>query len=363
MPNADPISPATPSLAQAASCFVGIILIIAPGLVLLQIDLHVLLFACLCWSALHAAALGYRYADIRGLMAEAINRALPALYIFLLIGMVIASFMHSVSIATLMHLWLGWLSPGLFLAIGMVLCAVMSLATGTSWGTVGTLGVVFIGIGDTLGLAPGLVAGMVVCGATFGDKMSPVSDTTNLAAMSAGTNLYRHIYAMLFTTVPSFLLALLVFAFIGMTASSGALSREVIDATRLALETGYGLNPLVTLLPIVCLATLSIRRQAAEVAMTASIVTAVLIAMVYQQQDPVKVLNALWQNSPGTTGIPNLDELLGRGGIASMSWTFLLAIMALALGGILHGARFLDVLLSGIISRVRRPTHRVLFGD
>ena len=148
-------------------------------------------------------------------MTGSLTRAMPAIYIFILIGMVISSFMHSGTIATLMYYGLSWLSPSLFLAVGMLLCALMSVATGTSWGTVGTLGVVFIGIGSAMNIPLPLVAGMVVCGATFGDKMSPISDTTNLAAMSAGTNLYRHIYSMLFTTVPTFILTFLIFLVIG----------------------------------------------------------------------------------------------------------------------------------------------------
>ena len=169
------------------------------------------MFICLIWVGANIRYLGLHYAEIRTLMGQAIHRALPAIYIFILIGMVISSFMHSGTIATLMHYGLTWLTPGLFLPLGMILCALMSVATGTSWGTVGTLGVVFVGMGDTLDIPIPLVVGMVVSGATFGDKMSPISDTTNLAAMSAETGLYRHIYSMLFTTVPSFLIALILF--------------------------------------------------------------------------------------------------------------------------------------------------------
>ncbi len=342
-----------PGFAQALLCFVVIILIIAWGLFRLAVDLHSLMFLCLLWAGAHTSWLGYRFVDIRALMGEAIARALPAIYIFFLIGMVIASFMHSGTIATLMYFGLGWLSPALFLVLGLVLCALMSLATGTSWGTVGTLGVVFIGIGDAMGIPLPLVAGMVVCGATFGDKMSPVSDTTNLAAMSAETNLYRHIYSMFYTTAPSFLLAMLLFFGIGMAYSGTALAGNEIDAIRSALATRYQLFPLVTLLPLLVLASLSLRRVAAEVTMSISVLVAVAVAILYQGGSGVVVLNALWANTPGDTGIASLDELLGRGGVYSMAWTMLLAIMALALGGILHGSGILRALLAGIISRVK----------
>jgi NhaC family Na+:H+ antiporter len=351
-----PILPRPPSFLQALICFAVIVITIAGGLFGLSISLHALMFLCLLWAGLHAYSLGHDYLQIRELMNSALTRAMPAIYIFILIGMVISSFMHSGTIATLMYYGLSWLSPSLFLALGMLLCAVMSVATGTSWGTVGTLGVVFIGIGSAMNIPAPLVAGMIVCGATFGDKMSPISDTTNLAAMSAGTDLYRHIYSMLFTTVPTFGLTFLIFLMIGLDYGDQNLELSKVTSIQAALAINYSLAPLVTLLPLVLLATLSIRKVPAEVTMSCSIVLAVLIAVVYQGENPIAVLNALWENTPESTGIQSLDALLGRGGISSMSWTLLLALMAIALGGVLHGAGILKALLAGIIARVQRTT-------
>jgi NhaC family Na+:H+ antiporter len=343
----------SPGLPHAAVCFLGVVLLLALGLFRWSIELHSLMFLCLLWTGCNARLLGFDYGQIREQIGAAITRALPAIYIFILIGMIIASFMHSGTIAVLMYYGLDWLSPGLFLAMGMVLCAIMSLATGTSWGTVGTLGVVFIGIGETMGIPLPIVAGMIVCGATFGDKLSPISDTTNLAAMSAETTLNRHIFSMLYTTVPSFVLALLIFAVIGLGFTDQNLALGDIAAIRDALAERYRLSPVICLLPLVVLIVLSARRVAAEITMAASIVSAVLVAMFYQGTDVVEVLNALWANTPGTTGIDSLDNLLGRGGITSMSWTLILALLALALGGILHGAGFLHALLAGLVARIR----------
>jgi len=344
----------SPTFFQSLICFSVIVITIAGGLFGLGISLHALMFICLLWCAINAFSLGFGYLQIRELMTNSLTRAMPAIYIFILIGMVISSFMHSGTIATLMYYGLSWLSPSLFLAIGLLLCALMSVATGTSWGTVGTLGVVLIGIGGAMNIPLPLVAGMIVCGATFGDKMSPISDTTNLAAMSAGTDLYRHIYAMLFTTVPAFLFTFILFLVIGFTYADQNLNLDEVKAIQTALARTYDLNPLVTLLPLILLASLSIRKVPAEVTMSCSIVLAVLIAMFYQGTSPILVLNALWENTPKSTGIQNLDALLGRGGISSMSWTLLLALMAIALGGILHGAGFLSAPLAGIIKRVKR---------
>ncbi len=341
-----------PSFNQALLCFSSIIVIIAGGLYWLEASLHSLMFICLIWATLHATWLGYTFAQIRALMTAALEQALPAIYIFILIGMVISSFMHSGTIAALISFGLDWLSPSLFLCVGMVLCAFMSLATGTSWGTVGTLGVVFMGIGSAMEIPSPLVAGMIVCGATFGDKMSPISDTTNLAAMSAETSLYRHIYAMVFTTAPSFTLTFFIFLLLGLTYSDQDIANATINNIQTALSDTYGLNPVFTLLPLLVLSVLSIRRAAPEVAMVASITTALVVAWAYQGDSVAHLLNALWLNTPGQTGIASIDSLLGRGGISSMSWTLILALMAIALGGILHGSGILIQLLAGIIARV-----------
>ncbi|MFT5579958.1 MAG: NhaC family Na+:H+ antiporter [Paraglaciecola psychrophila] len=349
-------TPRAPSFLQAIVCFGGVIAIIACGLFFFAISLHSLMFLALLWSGLNAYYVGHNYQSIRAAMSDSVSRALPAIYIFILIGMVIASFMQSGTIATLIYYGLALLSPAYFLAAGLVLCALMSVATGTSWGTAGTMGLVLMGVGAAMGIPLPLVAGMVISGATFGDKLSPISDTTNLAAMSAGTDLYRHIQSMLMTTAPTFVLVFIVFLLIGQQYADGALAAGDLNAIQQALAGHYQLSALVTLLPLLVMILLSARRVEAEVAMSASIICAVVIALWYQNQQLSVVLNALWSNTAPSTGIENLDALLGRGGISSMSWTLILALMALALGGILQVAGFLPVLLSGFIARLKRAT-------
>ncbi|MFT7131931.1 MAG: NhaC family Na+:H+ antiporter [Cyclobacteriaceae bacterium] len=344
----------TPSFFHALICFAVVVLMISTGLFVFSISLHSIIFMALVWVGINARLLGHDYASIQSMMSEAITRALPAIYIFLLIGMVIASFMQSGTIATLIYYGLELIEPSLFLFTGLLLCCLMSVATGTSWGTVGTLGVVFMGIGAALEVPLALVAGMVVSGATFGDKMSPVSDTTNLAAMSAQADLYDHIKTMLYTTVPTLVIVMLLMLWFGFSQSDAVMPHAKIQGIQVALDGSYGLNPLLTLLPLLVMVVLSVRRVSPQVSMTMSILSAVAIAVIYQGATIPSVMNALWSNSAGTTGIASIDSLLGRGGISSMSWTLLLSIMALALGGVLFKAKILQVLLAGSISRVRR---------
>jgi NhaC family Na+:H+ antiporter len=264
--------------------------------------------------------------------------------------------MQSGTIATLIYYGLALLEPSTFLITGLLLCCLMSVVTGTSWGTVGTLGVVFIGIGSVMELPLPIVAGMVISGATFGDKLSPISDTTNLAAMSAETDLFSHIKAMLYTTLPTLLLVMLILLVLGVSYSGNQLPDADINSIQAAIGSSYHLNPLVTLIPLLVMVVFSMRKFSAQVSMSLSILTAVVIAIIYQGVDFVTVANSLWSNQAGTTGIENIDQLLGRGGISSMSWTLLLSIMALAMGGILYKSGFLEVLLAGVIKHIKGAT-------
>jgi NhaC family Na+:H+ antiporter len=270
--------------------------------------------------------LGFNYEEIKSAMISGIQKGLGAIFIFFLIGILVAALIESGTIGGLIYYGLDLLHPTFFLPAGLVLCSLMSLATGTAWGTIATIGVVLMGLGSALGIPLPLVAGMVVSGASFGDKMSPVSDTTNLAAMSAGTDLY----------------------YSGQTLSP----EELLTYTQ-HLEIEFAINPL-TLLPLFVLLTLSIRRTPAELSMLASVGTAMVLAVAMQDRTIPQVLNSLHTGYVASTGLEQLDTLLSRGGITSMMWTMSLALIALSLGGILDRAGFVRVLLSGMLMRIKR---------
>ncbi len=343
----------TSSLLHAILVFSVLILMISFGLFMMKISLHIILFFVMIWVALNARLLGYDFEQIRAMMSNSLSKSLSAIYIFCLIGIVIASFMHSGTVVALIYYGLNWITAQWFLPIGLILCSIMSISIGTSWGTVGTLGVVFMGIGAVLNVPLPLVAGMVISGATFGDKLSPVSDTTNLASMSAGTGLYAHIKSMLYTTIPSYLIVIVLYAYMGYQTSNTTSFIE-ITAFQEVLAQHYKLNFFITLTPLLVMLVMSVKKYAPEVTMTASIVVAVVIGILYQGHSVSEVANALWQNQPADTGTPMLDKLLGRGGLFSMAETLLLSIIAIAMGGILHGASFLRVFLQGIIKRIKR---------
>ncbi len=343
----------SPSTLQAIFCFSGILLIIGTGLMLFNISLHILLLLALVWTGIHGSRLGLSFPDIRQAMTNGILKGMGAIYIFLLIGLVIASFIESGAVAVLIHYGLSILSPEWFLPLGLLLCSVMSLSTGTAWGTVATAGVVLLGIGSALNIPLPIIAGMIVSGASFGDKMSPVSDTTNLAAMSAETPLNKHIRIMSLTTGPSYLLALALFTWIGMNFSGGEWSSAPVTEIQQGLESVFVISPWA-LLPVVIMVILSQKRMAPELVMLVSITIACILAVTLQGAALSDVLNSLQQGYQSRTGIENLDNLLTRGGIMNMMWTLSLSLIALALGGLLQQLGIMQALMKGLLARIRQ---------
>ena len=322
------------------------------GLFTFSLSLHALLLTSLGALMVCGRLFGIGIDELRGGLFQGIQDAIPALVIFLMIGVLMASFMLSGTVPSLLYYGLYLLSPEWFAPATLILCAVMSSATGTSWGTVATLGVALTGLGQVFGLSPALAAGAAIAGASFGDKMSPISDTTNLAALSSGTDLYRHIRSMSLTTMPTFLIAGGVLTWVGYQSGEQTLPPATINALSSTLEAEFNLSWL-TLTPIALMAFLAIRRIPAETTMFLTSVYAMAIAMSLQGAPLSQVMAAVYDGTPFETGQAALDTLLNRGGMASMAWTLTLALIAVALGGVLRTLGVFEVLVTTLIKKLR----------
>ncbi len=339
-------------LFEAIICFIGIVFIIGFGLFKYKISLHILLIICVIWAGLFMYKGCKSFTSIRNAMNSGVQKALGSFYIFILIGIIISAFMQSGTIATLIYYGINILGASYFLPAGFILCSIMSVATGTSWGTAGTIGVVLMGIGSALGLPPAIVAGMVISGACFGDKMSPVSDTTNLAALTADTDLYKHIKSMLYSTIPTFIICIIIFWIISLNYSDNSIPQQEIATLKQSILNTYNINPVV-LLPIIIMFALMILKVPAEPSMIIAIAVAVFISVVIQNANFTDALNNLHSGYKPNTGLKSLDDLLSRGGLKSMMWTFSMAFIALALGGILDKSGVIKKLIQGILKSVK----------
>lgn len=313
------------------------------------------LFVLLCVTALMARRLGHRFDEIETAIRSGIQLALPAVLILIVVGGLIGVWIGSGTISTLISYGLDVLSPKWFLPASFVLCSIVSLACGSSWTTAGTMGIALIGMGRTLGLDPAMVAGAVVSGAYFGDKLSPLSDTTNLAPAIAGTTLFAHIHSMLFTTLPTFVIALGLYTWLGLSGKGGAaVDASEIAAMQAMLAKLHVISPWMLLPPVVVLG-LAVTRQPALPSLVAGVVVAVVLAMTVQGASAQQLALQFLEGFKAESGNAGVDKLLSNGGMESMLYTILLITVATGMGGILERARFLEVLMAALQRLVKRP--------
>ena len=350
-----------PSVIQSLLCISGILFFVFFGLLVLKTSLHSIILLSLLWVILHAFYLDQDQARLKQGMSSAIQKSAPVFLYFILIGAVIAAFTMSGAIPTLIYYGLNFISPQNFLPIGMILCSMMSLAIGSCWGTIGTIGVALMGVASILHIPAPMAAGMIVSGAYFGDKFSPISDTTILSALATDTDLYTHIKGMTYSIIPAYLISFCVFWFIGKhyVVDNPAYLQDIASIQQLIgthVHIGF-----MTLLPIFAMLALSLKKKPAELSMLVSIVIALGISFFMQHLTLIEVLNSLFSGPHfSRTGSIILDTALSRGGIQSMLWSMSLALLILALGGLLDNYQFISTLFARMIYRLKHPVSLVL---
>jgi len=322
------------------------------SLFVLKAGLHGTLLISLTFIATYLVVLGYSYSDIKTAMFAGLSKSMPAMVIFLLIGIVIVTFIQSGTVPTLIYYGLKFIDPVIFLPAGLILCSLMSLATGTSWGTVGTGGIVLLGIGYAMGFPLPIVAGMIVSGATFGDKMSPVSDTTNLASISAETDLYSHIKSMSYTTAPTYLITLVVFTIVGFNIEFQDSHLHNITSLMDSINSNFNVNVLM-LSPMLLLLILSFKKVPAEAAMLISSLFAAVITVLFQNFDLQTVVSGLYDGNSQSTNNEVLDTLLNRGGMVDMTWTFTISLLAIAMGSMLDKFNIMQDIVKSFLYAVK----------
>ncbi|MDE6271916.1 MAG: sodium:proton antiporter [Muribaculaceae bacterium] len=300
----------------------------------------------------------------RGLL-RSMRQTLPAVPMLFLIGSVSATWMLSGVVPLLIDQGLHLIDPKMFLIITCVVCAIISVLTGSSWTTIATIGVAFMGIGGMLGYSPGWIAGAIISGAYFGDKVSPLSDTTVLASSSCGVDLFSHIRYMLLTTIPSILIALAVFGTVGFSIdiTSAAAESKMTEALRHT----FNLNPWIYVIPLLTLILIALRINTL-ITLAVSSLLGLAGVFIFQPQILGQIHpgagDHLWPSiiagfkMIGTsthlaTGNPALDDLVETGGMAGMSPTVGLVLSAMLFGGVMMGTSVLNIITSRFTSLLR----------
>lgn len=312
-----------------------------------------------------------RWQQLEDAIVQNMRSATPALIILLLIGAIAGTWMASGVIPTLIYYGLKILHPSIFLPASCIICAVISLLTGSSWTTIATIGVALMGIGRALGFEDGWIAGAIISGAYFGDKISLMSDTTVLASSTAEVPLFKHIQYMMITTTPSLIIALIVFTFIGLSASPASAT----DANEIsqALNATFNISPWLLIVPVLTAILIS-RRLPAIITLFASAAMAA-VAMVIAQPDILlsiaqsdsasfmtslkAVIIAATTSTSVETGNVLLNDLVATNGMGGMMNTVWLIICAMCFGGVMYGSGMLSA-ISQIFVRIARRTVSVV---
>lgn len=302
---------------------------------------------CMIW--------GFKWEDIESKFAEGIKSTAMPIVLLIVIGMMVASWILSGTIPTMTYYGMKLLAPGQFLFLSCILCSVMSVCTGTSWGTVSTLGVALLGVAMGLGIPIEMTAGAIVVGSFFGDKMSPLSDSTVLAASCARVNLLDHVKHMFYSTVPAMAVSLVLFFVLGFKFKDGAISGADYDEILAGLDASFNLN-LLTLLPPIVVLVLVLMKKPAIPTFGAGIVVAFIIGIVTQGADPIEMLNAMSKGVSMETGISIVDKLVNRGGIVSMLDTIGLILSAAIFAAPMRASGSVNAIFEAVKKVAKTPT-------
>ncbi|WP_438764771.1 Na+/H+ antiporter NhaC [Kushneria sp. TE3] len=375
----DATSPRAPGMLDALFPIVAVIIMLALSVTLFGADAssgptQIALIMGAMLAAVVGLKNGHRWAAIEEGINHGIHLSLGAILILLSVGAMIGTWTLGGVVPTMIHYGLEILSPRYFYATACLLCALVSVSVGSSWTVAGTIGIGLIGIANGLGLSTAITAGAIISGGYFGDKMSPLSDTTNLAPASAEAELFAHIRHMLWTTTPSLILALILFLLLGLGGPDQAATPERITDIQQILSDHFTISAWL-LLPLLALLVMAWKQMPAFPTIFIGALLGVVFALIFQREAVVGLADtpslgyamallkgswiALYDGYSAHTGNEAIDALLTNGGMASMLTTVWLILSAMTFGGVIERLGLLERAVSGLL-RVARSTSSLI---
>ena len=360
-----------PSLTEALIPIVFLIMLLSFNVLFwkdtLQGANQVALMTAAALAGILGLRMGYTWTHMRDQIVKTIGTAMPAILILLLIGALAGTWLISGVVPALIYYGLDILYPSIFLFAAVVIGGIVSLATGSSWSTIATIGVALLGIGDAMGFDKAIVAGAIVSGAYFGDKMSPLSDTTNLAPAVAGTDLFTHIRYMMYTTVPSMSLTLIIFLIIGFTYHTGITPTHVKEV-QTTIEHTFYITPWLFLVPVILFVVI-LKKMPPLPALSVGVVLGAIAAVIFQphiienlthisgnyaKASYIGVMQAIYGKTAIITENPAMNDLFSTGGMAGMLQTIWLILSAMTFGGIMESNGMLRKITSTVLGMVKK---------
>ena len=333
-----------------------LVAMLAIGIIIYEVDPHVPLLLGVLGAAVMAAVLGYKWDQIEHFMIKGISKAMQSIIILVIIGVLIGVWLDAGVVPAMIYYGLKVLKPSIFFIATMLICSITSLATGTSWGTMGTMGVALMGIGFGLGMNPGMTAGAIISGAYFGDKMSPLSDTTNLAPAMSGTDIMSHIKFMILPTAIVYGLCVIFYGILGfMQYQGGNADLSTVTMLEDSLSGMFSINPLLLLPPVIVIVAVALKVPAIP-GITLGIFAGAVVGMIFQPECTLGSLFECGMNGFSCeTGIYEIDRLLNTGGIMNMMFSVSMTIIAMMFGGIMEETHQLEVIVNKLKTLVKKP--------
>jgi len=332
---------------------IGLITAASLSVFLWEAGMHLPLMIGAALAAIVAYICGFNWEEIQQMMVRGVSRALPSIFILLIIGMIVGSWIASGVIPTIIYYGLSFIKPDIFIPLVALITGIVSITLGSSFVSIATVGIAFMAIGEGLGFSGGIIAGAVISGAFFGDKLSPLSDTTNIAPAVAETDLFTHIRHMLWDTIPAFLIALILYGIISInTSSSHTITIDEITNIQAGLNKLFTIHPILLFVPVLTII-LMIRKSPAIPTLIFIAFLGAILAVLFQGQGVSTLMQTMTTGFSGTSGIDTVDTLLNAGGLMSMLSTIGLLIIATALGGILEESGSFELLTKEIMAKIK----------
>lgn len=342
-----------PSFWKALIPLLGLIITALCSIFLWDAGMIVPLIVGVILAAIVAISCGWSWMEVQQMMVNGVSRVLPAIFILLTIGVVIGSWIANGTIPTMIYYGMLIIDPAWFLPVVPLVTGIISVTLGTSFTSIATVGIAFMAIGDGLGFSPAIVAGAVITGAFFGDKLSPLSDTTNIAAAVVEIDLFTHVRHMLWDTIPAFVLSIMIYWIIGYSEiTSTGFDEEAMNIMMTGLKEAFVIHPLLLLLPIFVIV-LILRNVAALPALIVISVAGAVLAVIVQGTSVGAIVQFLTDGFAIDTGVEAIDSLLNRGGLTSMLGTIVILTIATAFGGILEETGAFEALTRKMMEKVK----------
>lgn len=303
-------------------------------------------------AVLVAFCFGLTWKEIQSAMIDGISNSIVGVLILLFVGIIVGIWIIGGTVPTLIYYGIKIISPKFFLPSSFLLCIITSLATGSSAGTIATMGIALMGIGTGMGVPSAMTAGSITAGAIFGDKMSPLSDTTNIAASITETDIFSHIGSMMWTTLPAAIITLLLYTIMGQKYSGGKIDFAEIESITQALTTNFNIS-IFTLLPLVMIIALSVKKVPALISLSISSIFSAIIAFIMQKPTFKELLVVTMSGYKAQTGQSIVDKVLSTGGLNMVSSVVIMILIATALGGVLESCGILKTLMNGLLKYIK----------